>query len=237
MRSDDVLERLRAANPARTVPLDAVDHDQVLSQAKRAGRQEARTRRRRAGWPVALVGLLLALGGAGGALATSGVSLPLLSQDKPLEGAVSSSIRVLGLRVADPAGGAPWGLRIYRTARGDCLEIGRIRKGGFDRAYDVVGCSGPNPGAPPPSPGSYYGGTMKGTISVDGSRSDHTRRAGRPGAGSGVRTVAYGTPKGPDSVYLVVLAGDVPSHQLRAISPCQRQGGRLVAAVAGRCPR
>jgi len=243
MRPDDLLERLRAANPARTVRHDAVDHEHVLSRAQHERRHNTQARRRRAGWPTALVGLLLVLGGAGGALAASDVRLPLLSDDAPLREAVPSSVRVLGLRVADPAGGAPWGLRIYRTARvGDCLEIGRILEGRFDRA-GVAGCSSPGPGAPPPSPDSYYGSTGEAKISVTGEAISvgdappDTTRADRSAARSELRTVAYGVPNGPDSAYLVVLAGDVPSHRLRAINPCERQGGRLVAAVAGRCPR
>lgn len=78
--------------------------------------------------------------------------------------------------------------------------------------------------------------TAEGLLSVDGRPVDPPW-AREPAARPGLRTVAYGAPHGLDSAYLVVLPGDVPSHQLRAINPCERQSGRLVAAVTGRCPR
>jgi hypothetical protein len=38
--------------------------------------------------------------------------------------------RLLGLRVADPAGGPPWGMRIVRTTRGfNCVQLGRVADG------------------------------------------------------------------------------------------------------------
>jgi hypothetical protein len=44
--------------------------------------------------------------------------------------AIPSSVRLLSLRVADPDGGPPWGLRLLRTTRGvECVEIGRIVDG------------------------------------------------------------------------------------------------------------
>ena len=40
---------------------------------------------------------------------------------------IASSVRVLPLRVADPDGGPPWGLRVARTSRGLlCVEVGRV---------------------------------------------------------------------------------------------------------------
>jgi hypothetical protein len=44
--------------------------------------------------------------------------------------AVPSTAKLLTLRVADPAGGLPWGLRTVRTTRGDvCLQVGRLADG------------------------------------------------------------------------------------------------------------
>lgn len=50
--------------------------------------------------------------------------------------------RLLPIRVADPAGGPRWGLRLVRTTRGDsCIQIGRVQGGqigslGIDNAFD-----------------------------------------------------------------------------------------------------
>ncbi len=55
--------------------------------------------------------------------------------------AIPGTVKLLGLRVADPAGGLPWGLRVMRTTRGlTCVQLGRVdfatvgflgRDGGF----------------------------------------------------------------------------------------------------------
>ena len=43
---------------------------------------------------------------------------------------VPTSARLLDLRVADPAGGPPWGLRVVSTTRGvGCLQVGRVVDG------------------------------------------------------------------------------------------------------------
>ena len=50
--------------------------------------------------------------------------------------------RMLPMRVADPQGGPPWGLRLVRTSRGDtCVELGRVQNGqlgslGIDDAWN-----------------------------------------------------------------------------------------------------
>jgi len=55
--------------------------------------------------------------------------------------AIPGTVKLLPLRVADPAGGLPWGLRVLRTTRGlTCVQLGRVdfgtvgflgRDGGF----------------------------------------------------------------------------------------------------------
>ena len=232
MRPHDPLTRLRAANPVRSAPRDAVDHDRVLERASDVPPDRPSSRRRRARWPAALLAAMVALAGAGGALAASGVGLPWISGDPPLQGTIPSSIEVLPLRVADPAGGPPWALRAYRTDRGAaCLEVGRISGRRFDRVANAIGCTRlPPRSQPAPAP---FSGTGGATITLDGSpvaSSDASTDA------ANLRTIAYGTPNGLNSAYLVVLPGDVPSHRLQAIEPCERRDGRLVAAVAGRCP-
>jgi hypothetical protein len=65
-----------------------------------------------------------------GASSTAGVGLP-----------VRGASRLLPLRVPDPAGGPPWGMRVTRTTRGlVCLQVGRVYRGrlgllGLDGAF------------------------------------------------------------------------------------------------------
>ncbi|HEX4033833.1 MAG TPA: hypothetical protein VHX66_05265 [Solirubrobacteraceae bacterium] len=92
--------------------------------------------------PFALIAALL-LGGATVALAASGAFAPgaplqpgapvIATQDNGA--ALPASARLL-LRVADPHGGLPWGVRVERTTRGEtCVEVGR-------RAFGEIGVLG-----------------------------------------------------------------------------------------------
>lgn len=101
--------------------------------------------------------LVLVLLGGGSALAATGVlrtGTSVSSEVKPLayarEGTViRSSVRVLPIRVPDPQGGPPWGLRVARTSRGLlCLQVGRVVNGrigvlGQDGAFDDDGAFHP----------------------------------------------------------------------------------------------
>jgi hypothetical protein len=50
--------------------------------------------------------------------------------------AVPSSVRLLGIRVPDPHGGPPWGMRLIRTTRGLlCAQVGRV-------AFGTIGALG-----------------------------------------------------------------------------------------------
>jgi hypothetical protein len=83
---------------------------------------------------VALVGLLA----TGSALAASGVlrtgasvGTPVPAIPSAYEGAViPGSVHLLSLRVPDPDGGPPWGLRVLKTTRGlTCVQFGRVVAG------------------------------------------------------------------------------------------------------------
>ena len=72
------------------------------------------------------------------ALAASGVfqtGAPVAPEVAPLASTdvgapIPSSVRLLALRVADPDGGPPWGLRTIKTTRGlMCVQVGRIVDG------------------------------------------------------------------------------------------------------------
>ncbi len=57
------------------------------------------------------------------------------------EALVATSVRLLSLRVADPHGGPPWGMRLVTTTRGLlCAQVGRVANGelgqlGIDGAF------------------------------------------------------------------------------------------------------
>ena len=92
---------------------------------------------------------LLLLGGAAVALAASGVILTGAAVPTPrLAGpAVGAGLpqpgkwKLLSLRVADPDGAPPWGMRVVRTTRGlVCVQLGRVQEGvlgelGIDGAF------------------------------------------------------------------------------------------------------
>jgi hypothetical protein len=114
--------------------------DRVESELRAALRRSAqrpwyaRLRGRRRALILVFAGLVV----AGPALAAAGVfqtgtpvgaSVPAIPN--AFQGvAIPSSIQLLPLRVADPDGGPPWGVRLLRTTRGvECAEIGRIVNG------------------------------------------------------------------------------------------------------------
>jgi hypothetical protein len=86
------------------------------------------------GWAATIVSIALGLGGAA-AVGVFRAGSPVGPEVRPSpnagEGvAIPSSVKLLPLRVADPGGGPPWGLRILRTTRGlTCLQIGRVEFG------------------------------------------------------------------------------------------------------------
>jgi hypothetical protein len=106
--------------------------------APRRGRRRVRAAYgRRPGLVIALV-LLLLLAAAAGIAATTGLlsGAPVVGHGpppRPNEGVgsyVPGSARLTTLRVADPGGGPPWGLRTLRTTRGTaCVQVGRVVDG------------------------------------------------------------------------------------------------------------
>lgn len=97
----------------------------------RARRRFDRWPRRARGLALLIVALLVAapalaavgLLKSGSPVAPNGPSVPSFANGVVDSGGAS----LLGLRVPDPAGGPPWGLRITRTTRGlVCLTVGRV---------------------------------------------------------------------------------------------------------------
>ena len=84
---------------------------------------------------VAAVAAVLVLGGGAVAVAATGVlsGAPVKPEAtfSPVTGngvPVSGSVEHLVLSVADPAGGLPWGMRVFHTTRGQiCAQVGRVQ--------------------------------------------------------------------------------------------------------------
>jgi hypothetical protein len=119
---------------------------------------------------------------------------------------------VLALRVADPAGGLPWGLRVERTTAGrTCLQVGRVD-----------------------------GGEL-GALGRDGAFSDDGRFHPLP-AGDLAGPFACGLSDATGKEFLNVALRDVPASGLAGLSGGARLDGgcspRLSAASGGlqRCP-
>jgi hypothetical protein len=132
-------------------------------EEERARREEERMRRGIRGRVRRLRAPALALGGllatttialaatgvilTGAPVRPSGPANPDAGDGVPLPGAS----RLLALRVPDPEGGLPWGMRIVRTTRGEvCLQVGRVENGelgelGIDGAFGDDGRFHPIP--------------------------------------------------------------------------------------------
>lgn len=150
--------------------------EQLLAAARR---QEARHRTpgARAGrhrrLQIAIVVLVLLLAGATIALAASGLlSGSPVKPSGQLNPRVGEGIpapggsRLLSLRASDPEGGAPWGMRIVHTTRGQvCVQIGRVQNDqlgeiGTDGAFKNDGRFHPLPPDVLPTEGTASSNTL-----------------------------------------------------------------------------
>jgi len=126
----------------------------------------------------------------GSALAASGilrtgapVGAPVAAIPNAYEGAViPGSVHLLSLRVADPVGGPPWGLRVAKTTRGlTCVQFGRV----LDGRLGVLGRDGAfaDDGAFHPFAANFLGGTGCGTDDVRGNAFVNEQFHGLPAGG------------------------------------------------------
>jgi hypothetical protein len=122
--------------------IDAFDElDRQLRRAVR-GADNVRPLRERRSWRrTSAFALAAALVVSGAAIAAT----QLLSVGKPIDelgapkpnphagaGVVQGGVRLLPVRAADPAGGPPWALRVFRSSRGgSCVQLGRVYRGRF----------------------------------------------------------------------------------------------------------
>lgn len=139
----DIEHRLRAACPVSEDSPPTLSS--VLARIERA-EQEPPTREWRRGiaLPLILAAIVLVGAGGGALLLRSGGPLPpaFVLPANPNEGlgrTLAPSLKLLPMRVADPAGGPPWAMRVIRTTRGlACLQAGRVvdgRLGGVGNRY------------------------------------------------------------------------------------------------------
>jgi hypothetical protein len=102
----------------------------------------------------------------GSSVTPNGVLAPYAGAGLPLPGQST----LLPVRVPDPYGGLPWGMRVVRTTRGlVCVQIGRVQNGelgelGIDGAYRDDGRFHPvGPGVLP----AYAGGASGGGVTSE----------------------------------------------------------------------
>jgi hypothetical protein len=122
---------------------------------------------------VGLVLLMTTIALAATGVILTGKPVPVSGRMSPTSGAglpLPGHSRLLALRVADPAGGLPWGMRVVQTTRGlVCVQIGRVQNGqlgelGIDGAYHDDGKFHPvGPGVLP----TYAGGASEGGITSE----------------------------------------------------------------------
>ena len=134
---NDIERRLRAARPATEVRCPPVSSlVRRIEQAAREPQPRRRLHRGGLALPVAIGVLAVAVASAGAALLLSSgqaVAPAFVLPATPAAGLgepVPQSLALLPIRVADPDGGPPWGMRVIRTTRGLlCLQAGRVVDG------------------------------------------------------------------------------------------------------------
>ena len=119
--------------------MDPFDH---LERELRGGVRRRHGGARRRSWRAPVLGLVAALVVTGGALAATGTIPigPFHESNDPLSkpradrgaGVRAGPAKTLALRVADPAGGPPWTLRVFEASRGaGCVQVGQVVRGHF----------------------------------------------------------------------------------------------------------
>jgi hypothetical protein len=140
MSTDNALaDRLRAARPR--VEVSAPPVESVLARLEQPPVPVHRARRPRRLVVLTLLAALAVAASAWGATQLLSGSIvitgfPPVSPNTGVGAPLPSRSPILGLRVPDPAGGLPWGVRIVRTTRGEaCLQVGHV----LDGKLGVVG--------------------------------------------------------------------------------------------------
>ncbi len=150
-RGAELEQRLRAGRPnvdTAPPPLSAILARIEQEAAAREAKPRRWWRRSRIVIPAALAAVVLAGAGGGALLLASGRPVPpaFLLPANPQTGLgqpIPASLALLPMRVPDPDGGPPWGMRAIHTTRGlVCLQAGRVvegRLGGLGTGYAFDG--------------------------------------------------------------------------------------------------
>jgi hypothetical protein len=122
--------------------LPQLEHDLVEAAERRLSHRPSprgwwrrRRPRRRVVLSLAIAAVALMGAGGGALLFATGKPLPPAYELSPastvgLGRPLAPSLALLPLRIADPAGGPPWGMRVIRTTRGlACIQAGRVLDG------------------------------------------------------------------------------------------------------------
>jgi hypothetical protein len=262
--SSDVFEQLPILEEV------GAELERILKADSPPARRQRPVRRGRARWrhlrPLVLVFVLVA-GGTAAALAATGVILPgsPVRPSGPVVATAGVGIpvvggsRLLGLRVGDPAGGLPWGMRIVHTTRSEvCVQVGRVDHGqlgqlGIDGAFGNDGRFHPLP--PDVLPTAVQGGdgssfetcAPPGDTSSDFSVGLEASAASTPPAGEGVaagrRVLSFGL-LGPHATSITYRSGSQTHTEpvlaglgaYLIVQKYTRGTSRHIAALAGtRC--
>lgn len=147
MRPLDPTPRLRAADPARTLPADDAGRAELwcrilaaespnLPAAPTPARPRRPTARVLLASMVALLACIAAALAAGGVIelgAPARLPFSAIGGGSPREGTgalVPGTVRTIPIAAPDPAGGPEWGMRVLSTTRGEgCIQVGRLLDG------------------------------------------------------------------------------------------------------------
>lgn len=173
-----------------------------------------------------LAALVVAVPATGAVTRWFGLGAPARAQKQfPAEGAgagIAQTSRLLSLRVADPAGGPAWGLRLVRTTRGDmCIQLGRVHDGrlgslGIDDAWNDDHLFHP-------FPGTYEGEIPEGCGTTDANGNAFLNTASTDVVASAYPANGAGIAAATRSVPCRVIAKDGDTGPL-----CPRGSSRIV---------
>ncbi len=174
---------------------------------------------------------------------------PLFRPPSPTSGlgtVRTGSSRLLTVRVADPAGGLPWGMRVAGTTRGlGCVTVGRVLDGelgtlGIDGAFANDGRFHPLPAALATGPGGCAPLDARGELFINVSESDVPsngsvfRRCTPPGMAVGARSGQLCPEKDERDLYYGLLGPDATSIAFEyagathTVTPQGPQGAYLI---------